>query len=130
MVLKLREKGFPADVVTEVISFLKEAGMLDDARFARQWARCRREYRYFGPIRLKGELLKKGISPADIDQVLNEFSEEWDPEMLAEQALIQRFKEPAALQNLKVRQRAFAFLQRKGFSTETIFKVFKRWKTK
>jgi regulatory protein len=126
IVSKLEEKGFPAEIVSQTISFLKEAGYLDDARFARQWARSRTEYRHFGPIRLRQELLEKGISSAEAEAVLSQLSEERDPVQSAEAALVRRFKDPASLQDLNNRQRAFAFLQRKGYSTETILKVFRK----
>lgn len=126
IVSKLEAKGYSKEIVSRTISFLKEAGYLNDARFARQWARSRTQYRRLGPIRLRQELLEKGISSAEVDAVLNQLSEERDPIQSAEEALVQRFKDPALLQAPNVRQRAFAFLQRKGFATETILKVFRK----
>lgn len=128
IVSKLEEKGFPKEIVSQTISFLKDAGYLDDTRFARQWARSRMEFRRLGPVRLKQELLEKGISSGEADAVLDRLSEERDPIQSAEEALFRRFKDPALLQDLNHRQRAFVFLQRKGFATETILKVFRKIK--
>lgn len=124
---KLREKGFAEEMIEATLVSLKEAGYLDDARFARQWVRSRQEHRQFGPIRLKRELLEKGIPPVEVEAVLGA-SDENDSVGLAERALLQRFKSPALLQDPKTRQKAFAFLQRKGFPTETIFKAFKNFR--
>lgn len=126
IVSKLGEKGFSKEIVSEVVAFLTEAGYLNDARFARQWARSRMETRRLGPVRLKGELQKKGIAPEEIMAVLGALSEETELPLLAEEALLRKFKGSASLQEPKVRQRAFDFLRRKGFNTDTILKVFKR----
>ena len=123
---KLAEKGYPEAVITEVINSLKEANYLNDDRFARQWVRSRTEHRHFGPIRLKRELLEKGIPSEAADRAIDRRSEEWNPVEQAEAALRRRFKDSALLRDLKTRQKAYAFLQRKGFSTETIFKAFKK----
>lgn len=123
---KLKEKGFSETVIAEVIPFLQEIGALNDLRFARQWAQSRTDYRHFGPVRLRRELLEKGISADETDAVLNQLSEERDPSASAEEALTRRFHDPALLGEPAVRQRAFAFLQRKGFSTETILKVLRK----
>lgn len=122
---KLAEKGFSEEIVAEMIASLKEAHYLDDDRFARQWVRFRTEHRHFGPIRLKRELLEKGISSEEADRAIEGRSEEWDLVEQAEAALRRRLKDTSSLHDLKTRQKAYAFLQRKGFNTETIFKVFK-----
>jgi len=122
---KLAEKSYPEEIIAEVIASLKEANYLDDDRFARQWVRFRTEHRHFGPIRLKRELLEKGISPEEADRAVKGHSEESTLVEQAEAALRRRLKDPSLLHNLKTRQKAYAFLQRKGFNTETIFKVFK-----
>lgn len=122
---KLAEKGYSEEIIAEVIASLKEANYLDDDRFARQWVRFRTEHRHFGPIRLKRELLEKGISSEEADRAIEGRSEEWDLVEQAEAALRRRLKDPSLLHDLKTRQKAYAFLQRKGFNTETIFKVFK-----
>lgn len=126
IVLKLEEKGFAEGMIVETLSFLREAGYLDDVRFARQWAQSRMERRRLGPIRLKGELLEKGIPSDLIEEVLSGLSDQWAPLALAGQALLQRFPDPAPLQNLKIRKKAFVFLQRKGFSAETILTLFRK----
>jgi regulatory protein len=126
MDVKLRGKGFSEEIVSKVIQFLHGTGVLNDLRFARQWARSRTEYRHFGPVRLRRELLEKGVPASDADAVLEQLSEERDPVAAAEEALIRRFREAALLEDPAIRRRAFSFLQRKGFATETILKAFKR----
>lgn len=126
---KLAEKGFSEEVISEAILFLQEIGALSDARFARQWARSRMEVRHFGPIRLRQELLAKGVSTEEADALLDQLSGEHDPAASAEEALVRRFKDPTLLGDPAAQRRAFGFLQRKGFSTETILKVFRKIRT-
>jgi regulatory protein len=126
---KLKEKGFSEEVIAEVVPFLEGIGALNDLRFAGQWVRSRTDYRHLGPVRLRRELLEKGISAVEADAALRQLSEERDPLASAEEALTRRFHDPALLEEPAVRQRAFAFLQRKGFSTETILKVFRKIRT-
>ncbi|MBI3804870.1 MAG: regulatory protein RecX [Nitrospirae bacterium] len=123
---KLAQKGYSEAVVTLVIASLKEANYLDDDRFAHQWVRLRTEHRHLGPLRLKRELQEKGLSPEITEEAIQRLSTEGDPVAPAEAALRRRFKDPASLRDMKTRQRAYAFLQRKGFTTETIFKAFKK----
>lgn len=123
---KLAEKGYSEETIAEVITFLREAGYLDDDRFARHWVRSRTDYRHFGPIRLKRELLEKGIASEEADRAIQQRSEEWDLVEQAEEALRRRFKNSASIGDLKTRQKAYAFLQRRGFGTETILKAFKK----
>ncbi|MFQ5780486.1 MAG: regulatory protein RecX [Nitrospiria bacterium] len=123
--VKLREKGFPEAVVSAVISDLKEIDALNDARFARQWMQYQIENRHLGPFRLKGSLLEKGFSPLEVGKLLEGLSDDWDPVRLAERALLKRFKDPAVLVDLRLRRKAFAFLQRKGFGAGDILTVFR-----
>ncbi len=123
---KLAEKGYPEETIAEVIASLKEASDLDDDRFAREWVLSRTEHRHFGPIRLKRELLEKGIPSEEADRAIERRSEEWDLIEQAEAALRRRLKNSSSLHDLKTRQKAYAFLQRKGFGTETIFKAFRK----
>lgn len=109
-----------------MIAFLKEANYLDDDRFAQHWVRSRTEHRHFGPIRLKRELLEKGVASEEADRAIERRSAEWDLVEQAEAALRRRFKDSSNFKEVKTKQRAYAFLQRKGFNTETIFKAFKK----
>lgn len=123
---KLQQKGYSEEVVAQVLAFLREANYLDDDRFASQWVRSRTERRQLGPLRLKRELQEKGIAPESAAEAIEQFSREADPVAPAEAALRRRFKNPASLREIKNQRRAYAFLQRKGFSNEIIFKAFKK----
>ncbi|MFY9269138.1 MAG: regulatory protein RecX [Candidatus Manganitrophaceae bacterium] len=126
---KLAEKGFSEEVTAEVVSFLKEAHYLDDDRFAWEWVRSRAVHRHIGPLRLKRELLEKGLSSGEADQSIARLTREYDLLEQAETLLRRRWKDPAFLSDLKNKQRAYLFLQRKGFDGETILKAIRKIKS-
>ncbi len=123
--MKLKEKGFSEEIVSTVVAKLKEVGALNDKRFAEHWMRYQVENRHLGPLRLKMTLLEKGFSAPEVARLLERLSEEWDPVYVARRALLKRYKELTRLQDLRLRRKAFAFLQRKGFSTENIQMAFR-----
>jgi len=123
---KLKEKGFSEASCSEVVSYLKSLHLLDDHKFIRQWSRFRLDLHSFGPIRLRRELMEKGLPSSEVDLFINNLSGDRSSESLAEAALLRRYKDPMSLQILKNRRRAFDFLQRKGHSKAAIFSVFKK----
>ena len=62
---RLKEKGFDNHVVNRVLDYLLERGYLDDASFARQWARNLAVNRLLGNRRIEMSLREKGI-PAEL----------------------------------------------------------------
>lgn len=123
---KLREKQFSEATISETIAYLKEIDLLDESRFIRHWSRFRLEQHSYGPIRLRQELLSKGLPTLEVDCFIETFSGEWDPARLAEQAFLRRYKNPTVLSSPILRRRAFDYLQRKGHTTESILTVFKK----
>ncbi|MFQ5597483.1 MAG: regulatory protein RecX [Nitrospiria bacterium] len=122
---KLKEKGFSDPIITELITYLQEIGLLDDADLIRKWSRMRLEHHGFGPIRLRNELLSKGLARDAVDTFIDGLTGEWDPIRLAENALWRKYKNPTALQTASSRRRAFAYLKRKGHRTDAIRSAFK-----
>ncbi len=123
---KLKEKEFPEAIVAEVLTYLKEIDLLNESRFIRNWSRFRVEQHHFGPIRLRKELLSKGLPPEEVDRFIDVLSEEWDPARVAELALLRRYKDLSRLQTPIDQRKAFDFLQRKGHSTDAILKAFRK----
>ena len=55
-----------------ILEELRELGLVDDARFAREYAAVRVELKHVGPHRLRFDLGKFGVSSAIVDRVLDE----------------------------------------------------------
>ena len=63
-------------LVQLVVARLKESGQLDDARYARQFARQRWESRKQGKFRITRELRARGVSDGHIEAAVKESSTE------------------------------------------------------
>jgi regulatory protein len=61
-----------AGIRSGIVEELRELGLLDDVRFAREFVGARVELKRLGPHRLKFELRKLGVDPAIVDQALDE----------------------------------------------------------
>lgn len=75
---RLRERGFDETVVAETAARLREKGYLDDAAFARQWARHLAVDKLQGDRRIRRNLQERGISEEIAAAVLAEVRREWD----------------------------------------------------
>ena len=58
---RLERRGAPDEVARAVVADLQSRGYLDDEGFARWWAQARAEARRVGSVRLRQELLAKGV---------------------------------------------------------------------
>lgn len=97
---------------------MEEIGLIDDAAYARDYARMLVERKKFGIRRAKMELSRKGIAPELIEEVLSPYVEVWeDPQRLRE---ILEKKYARWAEDEKIRRRAVAGLQRLGYSFEQI----------
>jgi len=62
---RIERRGAPEDVARAVVEDLGARGYLDDESFARWWAEARARSRQVGSVRLRQELLAKGV-PRDL----------------------------------------------------------------
>lgn len=114
---KLIKKGHSEDAADYALAFLAERGLLDDGRFAESAVHSY-ERRGYGPLRIRQELRRRGVSREDTDAALEDFSADQD----TLRALLDK-KLKGDLSDPKQVQRAVAFLQRRGFSWGDIRKA-------
>ncbi len=119
----LRKKGLDEAVVQETLRYLKEANYLDDRRFAEHWARTRAENKQFGKYRLRQELAGKGLAPDLIDETLDTLFETVKEIDLARTVVEKKLPSMQNLEPDKRKRRLVGLLQRKGFSSDVIYKV-------
>ena len=93
---------------------MEELGLLNDEEYAQRLARELFTRKRFGPMRVKQELRQKGINPEVIDALLAEYDDD-DATLENMRALLQK-KYPAWAEDERERRRAFAALQRLGYS--------------
>ncbi len=114
--LRLKDKEERSGIVIdEVVSVLKKKELLDDERFARDWAASRRSSKKKGKIAIKAELFQKGIDRDVIEEAVNSQSSGMSEEKVATEALQKKIKVWQHLPYLEKKQKALEFLVRRGF---------------
>ena len=118
---KLQDAGFPPLVVEDCIAKLKEARYLDDGRYAQTYVRSYIHSR--SCMRIRRDLLERGISEEEIDRAFAVIGEEADPEK-AQLDQIRRLLQKRGFDpdqaDYAMRQKTMAFLHRKGYETDLI----------
>ena len=118
---KLSDAGYPASVVEDAVGKLHRAGYLDDRRYARSYVRSHLQDR--SRLRIARDLADRGISGADIEDAFAQVSEEEDIEE-AQREQVRRLLRKRGFDpgraSYEERQKAMAFLHRKGYPTDLI----------
>lgn len=109
----------------EIIEKLKEQGLIDDEKFAKEWVQSRR--RKYGLLRIKQELLQKGIDKKIIEQVISYQSSVVSEKEIAEKALEKKLRIWRNLEEIEFRKKAIDFLLRKGFEYEVVKKIIDKF---
>jgi regulatory protein len=123
---RLARRGYAADQIVPVLARLTAARYLDDAEYARAWARARAHRRSLGPARLVRELRARGIPEAEISGALHEAFAERDSREVAETAASRKLATLRGLAPEVARRRLVAHLTRQGFATEVILALCRK----
>jgi regulatory protein len=121
----LHQRGFPDQIIDDVIARFTELGYLDDADFARRWIQTREQLAPRGARLLRQELRQKGIS-ADLAEEAIEEADLDDTESAARIAE-RRLPRMSDLDRDTKRRRLAAYLERRGFSYDVIRKIDRRF---
>jgi regulatory protein len=126
----LLKRGIEETLVEETIERLQQAGLVNDADFARAWVENRNTFRQRGKSALRMELRQKGLSDEDMRSVLDR---DVDEEALAVEAARKQIRRYAGLEWPEFRQKLGSYLARRGFSytilAPVVSKVWKELKT-
>ena len=108
----LQKNAYPEVTIARVMARLHEAGYINDADFAAQWAAARTS-KGMGMRRIRMELRQKGVDQTQIDQTLTEVDEdEWLSGALKAAQKAARGKD---LSSPADRQKIIAALARRGY---------------
>ena len=100
---------------------MEELGLVDDQAYARDRAREMFLRKRWGPLRVKQELRRKGIDGELIEELLEEYRQRDEGGLVAENVrAVLETKYSGWREHEKQRRRAFAALQRRGYSYEEI----------
>lgn len=107
---------------TKILKKLKKQKLLNDYQFAEWWVGQRLAHRPRGKMFLKAELLQKGIEKEIIDRVLSTINNQ-QLEILAGKIIDKKMKFYKKLPELKLKQKLFSHLARRGFDFSIIKKL-------
>ena len=116
LVLKLRARGCPEKIIQETVATLANEGMQSDTRFAEVFVRNRVD-RGAGPLRVKAEMLTRGLDDETIESSLTQFKDWWQD--LALEVYKKRYGDSVPDDHAEKAKR-MAFLRSRGFTTEQI----------
>ena len=107
-------------LIKSVMDRLKRNGLIDDARYAKQFVRQRTEIRHQGRYRIARDLRARGVPDQHIDAALAENAEQHDEAALVRQRIDRKLR--ASRGELDERKLASLYrsLLRAGFSAEIV----------
>jgi regulatory protein len=120
---RLRDKGYDAATIEDVIERLAAVGLVDDVEYARAFLAGRWGRRVAGWRVLEQDLRRRGVGAEDIAVARAGFEAERgdvDEVAGAVRAIEQAARRYAKLEPRARKQRLWAMLTRKGFGSETI----------
>ena len=107
-------------MVKSVLDRLKRQGMIDDARYAKQFTRQRAEIRKQGKFRIARELRARGIPDRHIETALEESAKETDERAVVRQRIEKKLKLfRGEIDDRKIAS-LFRSLLRSGFTSDVV----------
>ena len=127
MLRRLRAAGHNPSAAAEAVGRLAVRGLLDDAAFARHFARTR-SARGHGPGRLLRDLLMRGVDRRMAEVAIAEVQEAegTDPRVQAEQLAVKRSAQLGRLAPEVKLRRIVGFLARRGFAGAEVVAMVRR----
>jgi len=127
---RLKQRAARQEDVPEVINRLKEAGFLNDRRFADSFANWRRDNQGLGQARVMRDLLTRRVAPAVAKQAVQAAYSSVDETALIESFLTRKYR-GRDLGQLLTEEKNLASAYRKlrmaGFSSGNSIRVLKRY---
>jgi regulatory protein len=127
---RLRQRAERPEDVEEVLSRLKQAGLLDDRQFADSFARGQKENRGFGKARVMRDLMARRVAPAVAKQAAEANYADADELELIENFLARKYR-GKDLAGLLAEENKLAAVYRRlrtaGFSASNSLRVLNRY---
>lgn len=120
---RLVKKGFSEDITARITAEFKESQLLDDKKFASAWVAERTSLKPAGKSLIRRELAHKGVEAELIGEVLGDIRPFYDEEKEAKTLAEKKLRTLGRLDKLKKKRRIYAFLARRGFSGDAIWKA-------
>ncbi|HPN38284.1 MAG TPA: regulatory protein RecX [Melioribacteraceae bacterium] len=122
---KLLRKISNENIVNRVINLLLEYKYLDDFEFAKLFIKDRLNNKKKGSVKIKFDLLKEGIEPEIIDELLSDIDIDTEITLAVKlaEAKIRTIKNS---DEIKTKSKVYRFLQSRGFNSNICNSVLKQ----
>ena len=114
------------DLIQKVLARLKQNGLIDDARYAKQFARQRTEIRHQGKFRVARELRARGVPDRHIETAVAEAAANSDEAAMVRQRIARKLRLFRGEIDKKKIASLYRTLLRAGFSSVTIRRELRR----
>lgn len=115
---KLNNKGYPENIISNLVFWLEDNNNINDELFAKMWAQFRLQNKPIGRYRLNQELRLKGIKQDIIQKVIDETYYEMDELTLAQNLTKEKIAS-SEIKNIRIDpKKIYNLLLRRGFSIE------------
>lgn len=119
---KLQESGYPPIAVQRALDYVESFHYIDDKRYATMYVQSQKTKK--GKARIKMELMRKGVSPEVIAEVLEEIEYETNTKETIRSLIEKKCYNPTQMDE-KEKRKLYGFLLRRGFSSSDILSVFR-----
>lgn len=123
---RLKARQYPSSMVRKLVQYLSGLDLLDDAKFAQDWAKMRLS-KDFGHRRISSELRQKGIAEAVIKSLMQDIGHNADEEKTVQKIAHKRFLRYKNLDAPIAQRRLYGYLIRRGFSENVILKTIRSY---
>lgn len=121
LVRKLRQRGATEELIGPALDRLTQEGLLSEARYLESFIRYRAHSGY-GPVRIREELVQRGLVRAEIEQALAESGIDWAEQL---EEVWQRKFAGRLPQDLRERAKQGRFLSYRGYPLELIGRLLR-----
>jgi regulatory protein len=122
---KLERRSDNKLLVQVVMARLKENGLIDDARYAKQFARQRTENRKQGKFRVARDLRARGIPDRHIESALEEAAQNTDEAAVVRQRIERKLRSYSGELDERKLASIYGSLLRAGFSSDVVRRELK-----
>jgi regulatory protein len=126
---KLKELGSEPGNIPGYMKVLAGENFFDDRRFANSFIRGKFRNNHWGKIKIRFELLQKGIPDQVIREELNEIDEQEYLEAIRN-LIEKKFKDPSVKMNPGFREKIATFVAGKGFEAGLVWQMIREMKLK
>jgi regulatory protein len=121
--LYLERLGFPATAVEYALEAVRELGLLDDAEFAQAYTRTQKKVAKKGPRAIEFELLSRGVSRGEAEEVVSRCYSPQEQVHLAREIAEKRMSRLSSSTVAEKHRKLSQYLFRRGFDPEIVAEV-------